>query len=65
MGYRIVLYPVTTLRAALFAARETLADIQTKGHQRDRLPQMLTRAELYDLLHYSGYEERDRTFFGT
>ena len=64
MGYRIVLYPVTTLRAALFAARETLVDIQAKGHQRDRLPGMLTRAELYDLLGYSGYEERDRKFFG-
>ena len=34
------------------------------GHQRDRVPQMLTRAELYDLLGYSGYEERDRSYFG-
>ena len=28
------------------------------------LPQMLTRAELYDLLGYAGYEERDRAYFG-
>ena len=33
-----------------------LSDLLHKGHQRDRLPEMLTRAELYDLLGYSGYE---------
>jgi methylisocitrate lyase len=64
LGYRLVLYPVTTFRAALRAAGETLADIAAKGHQRERVPHMLTRAELYDLLGYSGYEERDRQFFG-
>jgi methylisocitrate lyase len=64
MGYRIILYPMTTLRVALRAAQETLADILHKGHQRDRLPQMLNRAELYDLLGYEGYEERDRRYFG-
>ena len=64
MGYRMVLYPVTALRAALRAAQATLADILTKGHQRDDLPRMLSRAELYDLLDYAGYEERDRTYFG-
>jgi methylisocitrate lyase len=63
MGYRMVLYPVTALRSALRAAQETLADILAKGHQRDRLPQMLTRAELYDLLDYGGYEKRDKTYF--
>jgi methylisocitrate lyase len=63
MGYRMVLYPVSALRAALRAARDVLADIQAKGHQRDRLPQMLTRAELYDLLDYAGYEARDRAYF--
>jgi methylisocitrate lyase len=64
MGYRMVLYPVSALRAALRAARDVLADILAKGHQRDRLPQMLTRAELYDLLDYAGYEARDRAYFG-
>jgi methylisocitrate lyase len=64
LGYRMVLYPVTALRSALRAAQETLADILTKGHQRDRLPHMLSRAELYELLGYAGYEERDRAYFG-
>ena len=60
----MVLYPVTTLRAALKAVQETLADILEKGHQRDHLSRMLTRAELYELLDYAGYESRDRSYFG-
>jgi methylisocitrate lyase len=64
MGYRMVLYPVSALRAALLAAQAALADILAKGHQRDVLPRMLTRAALYDLLDYAGYEERDRVYFG-
>ncbi len=63
MGYRLVIYPVTALRAALRAAQAVLQDIRSKGHQRDRLPQMMTRQELYDLLDYAGYEERDRAYF--
>jgi methylisocitrate lyase len=64
MGYRMVLYPVTAFRAALRAAQQTMAEILAKGHQRDAVPRMLSRAELYDLLDYAGYEERDRSYFG-
>jgi methylisocitrate lyase len=64
LGYRLVLYPVTTLRVAIRAAEGALTDILTKGHQRDLLSHMSTRAELYKLLDYAGYEERDRTYFG-
>ena len=64
MGYRMVLYPLTALRAALRAAQDTLAKIQADGHQRHCLQHMLTRAELYDLLGYSDYEARDRDYFG-
>jgi methylisocitrate lyase len=64
LGYRLVLYPLTAFRAALRAAHDTLADLRNRGHQRDRISQMLTRAELYDLLDYKGYEERDRQHFG-
>jgi len=64
MGYRMVLFPLTAFRAALMAAEEALRDLLEKGHQRDRLPRMLTRLELYDLLDYSGYEARDRAYFG-
>jgi methylisocitrate lyase len=64
MGYRIVLYPVTGLRAALGATRAVFADIQAKGHQRDTLSDMLSRSDLYALLDYDGYESRDRSYFG-
>jgi methylisocitrate lyase len=64
LGYRMVLFPLTAFRSALKAAQETLADVAAKGHQRERLGTMLTRAELYDLLHYADYEARDRSYFG-
>jgi len=64
MGYRMVLYPLTALRVALRAAQEALLKVNADGHQRDCLPRMLTRTELYDLLGYSDYEARDRAYFG-
>jgi methylisocitrate lyase len=64
LGYRIILYPLSAFRAALLAARDTLSAIKQHGHQRDMLPRMLTRSELYDLLGYSDYEARDRHYFG-
>jgi methylisocitrate lyase len=63
LGYRLVLFPVTGLRVALKATQELLTALAKQGHQRDFLPRMLTRAELYDLLNYAGYEERDRKYF--
>jgi len=63
-GYRMVLYPVSTLRAALHAAEATLTAILQQGHQRDCLGKMMNRAELYDLLDYADYEARDREHFG-
>jgi methylisocitrate lyase len=64
LGYRMVLFPLTAFRTALKAAELTLAEIAEKGHQRDRLQSMLTRAELYDLLNYSGYETREHGYYG-
>lgn len=64
LGYRMVLYPLTVFRSALNAARETLQDLRDLGHQRDRIPHMLTRKELYALLGYEDYEMRDREYFG-
>ena len=65
LGYRMVLYPVTAFRSALRAAHDTLAEVKTAGHQRARIPHMLTRAELYDLLNYTEYEARDKKYFGS
>jgi methylisocitrate lyase len=64
LGYKLVLFPLTAFRAALKAAEETLADLHRAGHQRASVPRMMTRAELYDRLGYTGYEARDREYFG-
>ncbi len=63
LGYAGVLFPVTLLRAAMHAASHLLDEIATHGTQQRRLGEMLTRAELYDLLDYQNYEARDRSFF--
>jgi methylisocitrate lyase len=63
LGYRMVLYPLTAFRVALRAARDTLTELKTAGHQRARYSTMLTRAELYDLLNYTQFEERDKKYF--
>jgi methylisocitrate lyase len=65
LGYRGILFPLTAFRAAMRAARDTLAEIRRLGTQKPQVSQMLTRAELYDLIGYSDYEARDRAFFGT
>lgn len=63
MGYQLILYPLTAFRVAMKAAEKALTVLRTTGHQRDLVPEMMTRAQLYDLLGYTGYEERDRAYF--
>ncbi|AWM39884.1 Methylisocitrate lyase [Gemmata obscuriglobus] len=64
MGYRLVLFPLTAFRVAMKAAEDTLRDLMQSGTQTGSLPKMQTRSELYDLLGYTGYEARDRAYFG-
>jgi methylisocitrate lyase len=64
LGYRMILFPLTAFRAAMKAAEETLLELFTNGTQAASLAKMQTRAELYDLLGYTGYEQRDREYFG-
>ena len=63
LGYRAVLYPLTAFRAAMKAAAETLTVLRHSGHQRQSLDRMQTRAELYDLLGYKDWEDRDQRYF--
>jgi methylisocitrate lyase len=64
MGYAVVLYPVTAMRVAMRAVEAALAVIADEGTQESLLDLMQTRQELYDLLGYAGYEERDKRYFG-
>lgn len=64
IGYRLILFPLTAFRAAMKAAEDTLRDLRANGVQTASLSKMQTRAELYDLLGYTDYEQRDRAYFG-
>jgi methylisocitrate lyase len=63
LGYKAVIYPLTALRAAMRAAEHVLKTLRESGTQQDLLEQMQTRAELYELLGYTNWEARDRSFF--
>jgi methylisocitrate lyase len=64
LGYSAVLYPVTLLRVAMKAMQCALDVIADEGTQQNILDLMQTREELYELLDYREYEERDRKHFG-
>lgn len=58
LGYRIVLFPVSTLRVAAKAIQDFLADLKAQGTQQPWLGRMQTRRQLYDLLRYDQYERQ-------
>jgi methylisocitrate lyase len=64
LGYAAILYPVTLLRLAMKVMDRALQVLAIEQTQQALLPDMMTRAELYELLDYRDYEERDRQYFG-
>jgi methylisocitrate lyase len=64
LGYSVVLYPVTLLRVAMKAAEAALNFIAADGSQAELLDLMQTREELYDLINYQDFQDRDRQHFG-
>lgn len=63
MGYAAVLFPVTLFRVAMRATEAALAMLINEGSQTELLDLMQTREELYELLDYEDFEQRDRTYF--
>ncbi|MEE6137383.1 methylisocitrate lyase [Mycobacterium sp. 050128] len=59
IGYNVVIYPVTTLRLAMFAVEAGLREIESSGTQFDLLDRMQHRGRLYSLLRYQDYNEFD------
>ncbi|MEN0020531.1 MAG: isocitrate lyase/phosphoenolpyruvate mutase family protein [Planctomycetota bacterium] len=53
LGYHFVIWPVTTLRIAMKAVTDALADLARHGSPEPWLDRMQTRAELYDLIGYT------------
>ncbi len=58
-GYKIVIYPVTSLRVAMKAVEEVFLMIKNEGSQVRMVDRMQTRQELYELLDYAGYGQFD------
>ena len=63
VGVNMVIYPVTLLRSAMGAAERTLETIKAHGTQESDVPNMLTRARLYDLVDYEAYNHFDTSVF--
>lgn len=64
IGYAAALFPVTMFRIAMKAVESALGELAEQGTQRGFLDRMQTRAELYGLLEYEAFEERDRSYGG-
>ncbi len=65
MGYRMVIWPVSSLRVANKAQEDLFAAIARDGGTQNRLDRMQTRAELYATIDYAGYEALDRGIIST
>ncbi len=61
MGYKIVIFPVTTFRASLKASQRTLETILREGTQESIIDELMSRQEFYELINYRGYEDLDST----
>jgi methylisocitrate lyase len=54
----MALYPLSAFRAMNKAALDVYTTIRRKGTQRDVVPQMQTRAELYEVIGYHAFESK-------
>ncbi|MDH7798712.1 MULTISPECIES: methylisocitrate lyase [unclassified Beijerinckia] len=65
MGYRMVIWPVSSLRVASKAQEKLYATIARDGSTEAMLGDMQTRAELYDTIGLHDYEALDATIVQT
>ena len=63
LGYNIAIYPVTTLRLAMFGVEEGLDILKAEGSQEAAVPRMQTRKRLYELVRYEDYNRFDQSLF--
>jgi methylisocitrate lyase len=61
MGYRMVIWPVSSLRVANKAQENLYATLKAKGSTESLLPAMQTRAELYETIGYHEFEALDQS----
>ena len=58
-GFKMVIWPVSSLRVAAKSMSELYAELKAKGTAAAMLDRMQTRAELYETIGYSEYESLD------
>lgn len=63
LGFNLVIYPVTTLRLAMFGAEKGLDAILKDGDQNGVLEIMQHRRDLYDVLRYHDYNQFDQSLY--
>jgi methylisocitrate lyase len=63
IGYNVVIYPVTTLRLAMYAVEVGLREIANTGTQSGLLDRMQHRSRLYELLRYADYNQFDSDIY--
>ncbi|OSC26384.1 methylisocitrate lyase [Mycobacterium vulneris] len=63
IGYNVVIYPVTTLRLAMYAVEAGLREIADEGTQSGLLDRMQHRSRLYELLRYADYNQFDSDIY--
>jgi methylisocitrate lyase len=63
VGANIVIYPVSLLRLAMGAAERGLDALAAEGSLKSQVPAMQTRARLYELNDYAGYNSFDESVF--
>ena len=64
MGYKMVIFPMTLVRATMLTVEQLLVDLKNNGSQTQWLDRMQTRQELYNLLDYDGLAAKDRIAAG-
>jgi methylisocitrate lyase len=57
-GIAIALYPLSAFRAANLAALDVYETLRSRGTQKDSVPSMQTREDLYKFLGYHDYERK-------
>lgn len=65
MGYKMVIWPVSSLRVANKAQAKLYAAIARDGGTHNMIGEMQTRAELYDVIGLHNYEELDASIVKT
>ena len=63
VGVSIALYPLSVFRAINHTAENVYASIRKNGTQKDLIPIMQTREELYQSINYHSYEQSLDTMF--